>query len=125
VDLRISMAWDTDNTDMDLHVIEPGGEEAYYSHKLTKTGGMVSRDFTRGYGPEEYMIKKAPLGKFRVKTNFFSSSSPSLTGPTTILLHIFTNFGRPNQVLHKTVVRLAGNKDNDEIGSITWTESDM
>lgn len=25
VDLRISMAWDTDNTDMDLHVVEPTG----------------------------------------------------------------------------------------------------
>jgi hypothetical protein len=122
VDVRISLAWDTDNTDMDLHVVEPTGEEAYYGHNRTSAGGMVSRDFTRGYGPEEYMIKVAPPGTYQVKTNYFSSSSPSLTGPTTLLLHIFTNFGRPNQVLHKSVIRLAGSKDNDVIGSITWKE---
>jgi len=120
VDVRISLAWDTDNTDMDLHVIEPTGEEAYYSHNRTGAGGMVSRDFTRGYGPEEYMIKVSPKGTYNVKTNYFSSSNPSLTGPTTLLLHIFTNFGRPNQVLYKSVIRLAGEKDNDVIGSITW-----
>jgi len=45
VDVRISLAWDTDNTDMDLHVIEPTGEEAYYGHNRTESGGMVSRDF--------------------------------------------------------------------------------
>jgi len=120
VDVRISLAWDTDNTDMDLHVIEPTGEEAYYGHNRTEVGGMVSRDFTQGYGPEEYMIRVAPRGDFRVKTNYYSSSSPSLTGPTTLLLHIFTNFGRPNQKLYKSVIRLAGSQDNDIIGSITW-----
>jgi len=76
--------------------------------------------FTQGYGPEEYMIRVAPKGEFKVKTNYFSSSSPSLTGPTTLLLHIFTNFGRPNQKLYKSVIRLAGSQDNDIIGSITW-----
>ena len=44
------MTWDADLTDMDLHVIEPSGEEAYYSHNRTRIGGMVSRDFTAGYG---------------------------------------------------------------------------
>jgi len=120
VDVRISLGWDTDNTDMDLHVRESTGEEVFYGRNRSKAGGMVSRDFTDGYGPEEYMIKEAPKGTFQVKTNYFSSSSPSLTGPTTLLLHIFTNFGRPNQVLHKSVIRLAGSKDNDIIGSITW-----
>ena len=36
---------DTDSTDMDLHVIEPNGEECSYSHKLTNQGGMISRFF--------------------------------------------------------------------------------
>ncbi|CAF4270400.1 unnamed protein product, partial [Rotaria sordida] len=33
--LRIVMVWDTNDTDVDLHVIEPTGEECYYSHKNT------------------------------------------------------------------------------------------
>ncbi|CAF4090586.1 unnamed protein product [Rotaria sordida] len=46
VDLRIVTVWDTNDTDVDLHVIEPIGEECYYSHKNTAIGGMISRDFT-------------------------------------------------------------------------------
>ena len=45
-DVRIVMTWDADNTDMDLHVVEPTGEIAYYSNKNTAIGGLVSRDFT-------------------------------------------------------------------------------
>ncbi|CAF2882206.1 unnamed protein product, partial [Rotaria sp. Silwood2] len=41
VDLRIVMIWDTNDTDVDLHVIEPTGEECYYSHKNTAIGGMI------------------------------------------------------------------------------------
>jgi hypothetical protein len=120
VDLRISMAWDTDNTDMDLHVIEPNGTEAYFGNRRTEMGGLVSRDFRNGYGPEEYMLKVAPPGLFKITTNYFGGQEvSSLTGPTTLLLSIFTNYGRPNQTANLTTIRLQGARDNNEIGSIT------
>lgn len=70
---RIVMAWDTDLTDLDLHgnyftalcvfvccsfahtVTEPSGEEVYYGNRFSRSGAMNSRDFTQGYGPEEYV----------------------------------------------------------------------
>ncbi|EFC36049.1 predicted protein [Naegleria gruberi] len=75
LDIRISMAWDTDNVDIDLHVQEPGrhGEHAYYAHNRTRMGGYVSRDFRQGYGPEEYMLKKAQKGAYKATTNYFSN----------------------------------------------------
>ena len=48
-DLRISMSWDTNDTDIDLHVFEPGGEKCYYGNRNTKSGGTLSRDFREGY----------------------------------------------------------------------------
>ena len=54
LDLRVVLTWDTDLTDMDLWVVEPSGEKCYYSHALTTIGGAITRDFTQGYGPEEY-----------------------------------------------------------------------
>ena len=33
----------------------------------------VSRDFTQGYGPEEYMLKVAPKGKYSIWTNYYSN----------------------------------------------------
>ena len=51
------MTWHADNTDIDLWVTEPSGEKAFYQHNRTTIGGLVSRDFTQGYGPEEYMVR--------------------------------------------------------------------
>src|SRR5690606_2935357 len=54
LDLRVVLAWDADNTDIDLWVIDPNGEAAYYANPLTYQGGAMSRDFTGGYGPEVF-----------------------------------------------------------------------
>jgi hypothetical protein len=44
----------------------------------------------------------------------------SLKGPTTILLNIFTNYGRPNQTQQTTTVRLNEGLDNAVIGEVTF-----
>ncbi|MCK5666985.1 MAG: hypothetical protein KAI17_26040, partial [Thiotrichaceae bacterium] len=73
LDVRISMSWDTDLTDVDLHVFEPTDEHAYYAHNRTEIGGLVSRDFTQGYGPEEYVLKKALAGIYNIKAHYYGS----------------------------------------------------
>ena len=64
--LRVVMTWDADNTDIDLWVTDPNGEKCYYGHRLTYQGGRMSQDFTGGYGPEEFSLKKAKPGKYKV-----------------------------------------------------------
>jgi len=119
VDIRIVLTWDADMTDIDLYVVEPTEEKAFYGHNRTFIGGLISRDFTDGYGPEEYLIKKAMPGKYKVRINYFGSSAQTLMGPVTVQVDIFTNFGRPDE-LHKSVtVRL---KDIEETLTITEIE---
>ncbi|MBW2734848.1 MAG: hypothetical protein JRH20_20875 [Deltaproteobacteria bacterium] len=72
MDVRIVMTWDADNTDMDLHVVEPSNEKAYYGHNRTRIGGLVSRDFTRGYGPEVYAVRRAMRGRYKIRTKFYA-----------------------------------------------------
>ncbi|SFF87114.1 hypothetical protein SAMN05518865_105273 [Duganella sp. CF458] len=93
VDLRVVLSWDADNSDMDLHVIDPDGERAYYGHQLTYQGGRMSRDFTGGYGPEEFMLRNAKPGIYRVEVNYFGSAQQIVTGATTLQLHFTTGFG--------------------------------
>jgi Ca-activated chloride channel family protein len=50
LDLRIVMAWDTNDTDIDLHVTEPNLEHCFYGHQRTALGGLCSTDFIYGYG---------------------------------------------------------------------------
>jgi Ca-activated chloride channel homolog len=119
-DVRIILTWDADLTDMDLWVIEPTGEKAYYGHRRTTVGANFSRDFTRGYGPEEYFLKKMIKGKFKVQTNFFGSQAQKLTGAVTLQLEIFTNWGRPNQKSKTITVRLTKKSKTITIGEIEF-----
>ncbi len=71
LDLRAVLSWDADNTDIDLWVTDPNGEKAYYSNRLTYQGGRMSQDFTGGYGPEEFSLKTAKPGKYKVEAQYF------------------------------------------------------
>ncbi|NCB39946.1 MAG: DUF2135 domain-containing protein [Erysipelotrichia bacterium] len=120
VDLRIVMTWDADQTDMDLWVIEPSGEKAYYSNPRTGQGGLVSRDFTGGYGPEEYLIRKARTGMYEVQTNFYGSRSQKIAGAVTLQVDIFTNFGRADEKRRSVTLRLTGNKETFKVADIEF-----
>jgi tetratricopeptide (TPR) repeat protein len=123
LDLRIVLTWDTDNTDIDLHVVEPSGETADYSHNRTTIGGLVSTDFTQGYGPEEYCLRKAMPGEYKVKAHFFGNRDQKLVGPTTLQASLITNFGRPDEKRQAITLRLKDAKDWVEVGSVTLGES--
>ncbi len=120
LDVRIVMTWDADLTDMDLHVVEPSQEEAYYSHNRTTIGGRVSRDFTQGYGPEVYELRRAMTGSYKVFTNFFGSSAAQLIGAVTLQVDVFTHYGRPQEKRRSMTLRLTERKENFTVGEIEF-----
>ena len=118
LDVRIALAWDTDNTDVDLHVLEPDGEEAFYRHQRTSTGGLVSHDVTTGYGPEEYLKKDAAKGVYKVLANYFGSRQQTLLGPATVTATVYTNWGRADEKRQILSLRLDKVKDKVPIGDV-------
>ena len=88
LDVFIWLGWDTDKTDVDLHVAEPTGEEVFYSHNRSRsTGAAVSRDFTQGYGPEVYVLPHAPPGEYKVRAKYFASHQhTTATGSTSCVI---------------------------------------
>lgn len=120
VDLRIVLTWDADLTDMDLWITEPSEEKAYYGNRRTTIGGHFSRDFTDGYGPEEYLLKKSMKGKYIVEVNYFSSGAPTISGSVTLQVDLFTNYGRTNEKRQSITVRLRENNETLHIGEISF-----
>jgi uncharacterized protein YfaP (DUF2135 family) len=120
VDVRIVMSWDADNTDVDLHMVEPSGEEAYFGHNRTGVGGLVSRDFTQGYGPEEYMVRRAPSGKYKIFAHYYGSHQQTVIGACTLTATVFTDFGRPTQKKQVLTLRLDTPRDRADIGEIEF-----
>jgi Ca-activated chloride channel family protein len=118
-DLRIVMTWDTDNTDIDLHVTEPSGETCVYNHNRTTIGGALSKDFTQGYGPEEYLLKKLMPGQYKIQAHFFGNRDQRVVGPTTVQATLITHYGRSDESRQSLTLRLKDAKDMVEIGTVT------
>jgi tetratricopeptide (TPR) repeat protein len=118
VDVRIVLTWDADMTDMDLWVTDPRGEKSYYGHRLSYLGGAMSCDYTQGYGPEEYLLKKAPKGEFKIQVNYYSSRAFKLLGPITLQVDIFTDYGRKSEKKKSITVRLTQRQEIIDVGSI-------
>jgi len=120
VDVRIVMSWDADATDVDLHVVEPSGEEAAYNHNRTTIGGLVSKDFTQGYGPEEYMVRRGMSGPFKIFAHYYGSRQQTVIGPATITATVFTDFGRPTQRKQVLTLRLDKPHEKADMGEIQF-----
>ncbi|MBO4439123.1 MAG: DUF2135 domain-containing protein [Spirochaetaceae bacterium] len=120
VDIRIVLTWNTDNCDIDLWVTDPDGEKCFYQNKLTANGGHMSRDFTQGYGPEEFCIKEAPEGTYKIEANYYGTSSQKMLQPVIVQAEVFTNFGRKNQKREVLTLQLDSVKGVFTIGTITF-----
>jgi tetratricopeptide (TPR) repeat protein len=119
-DVRITMSWDTDLSDMDLWVIEPSGEKAYYGHQQTTIGGLVSQDITTGYGPEEYTVRKAMKGVYSIKANYYGNQNPEVSGTVTVQVEVITDWGRKTEKRQSLVLRLKGQSDVYTVGEIKF-----
>jgi hypothetical protein len=116
LDLRVVLAWDSDNSDMDLWVTDPNGERCYYGNRNTYQGGLISDDFTGGYGPEEFVLKNAKPGKYKVEANFFGDRQQIVTGATTLTLGFSTGWGTKRHKQESVTLRLNGRSETVFVG---------
>lgn len=105
-DLLFTIMWNTDETDVDLHVFEPTGEECSYQNRRTRSNGQITSDITTGFGPEMYFNVKAPRGKYDVKVNYFAKNANRVEFRSKAHVTVYRNFGRPNESVTRNTIRL-------------------
>lgn len=111
----VAISWNTDRTDVDLHVIEPSGEECFYNHRETRSGGSLTRDVTQGYGPELYVHPDPPKGKYKVTAHYFASDRLKTSVATKVKVTIYKNRGKQNETVSEKVITLETGKSVHEI----------
>lgn len=116
LDLRAVLTWDADNTDIDLWITDPNGDKAYYGNRLTRQGGRMSLDFTGGYGPEEFSLKQAMPGTYKVEARYFGDRRQNVAGPTTLQVKLSTRFGTRDQKDELITMRLDGRGGTVTVG---------
>ena len=107
--LRVVLSWDSDQTDLDLHVVAPDGQHTFYANRVATNGGALDVDVTTGYGPEIYSIAAPPPGTYLVYVNYYGSGA----GPEAITVAqvaLITDENTPNekQQVFRVPMRKAG-----------------
>ncbi|RKZ75616.1 MAG: hypothetical protein DRR19_29215 [Candidatus Parabeggiatoa sp. nov. 1] len=116
LDILVALTWNTDGTDVDMHVIEPSGEECYYQHRDTRSGGHLTQDVTQGYGPEMYTLPNAKPGVYRIKAKYFAADSNRASTRTKVSATIIEDWGTERErIWHKTVTLRDGKEMHDII----------
>jgi len=109
--LRVVLSWDSNGTDLDLHVVAPDGEHTWYGSRAANNGGALDIDVTTGYGPEIYANPTPPAGLYHVFVNYFGSGDDERrTGMTTAQLAVVTGEGTPQETIRtfRVPMRRAG-----------------
>ena len=116
VDIRILIDWTANDADLDIHVIERVGaddeETAYFSNPATERGGRVSNDMTEGYGPEEYMIRRAPNGLYRVESDYFRQDAYTEDGALKLRARLWRNYGRKTETYQTVIIEMLEEKED-------------
>jgi tetratricopeptide (TPR) repeat protein len=116
--LVVIITWNTDGSDVDLHVIEPGGEECFYQHSTTRAGGSITRDVTQGFGPEMYFIPDAPGGEYKIRVKYFSKDSNRSSTRTRVFVTIHKNWGTPEEETVRKAVTLEHQQEMHELATV-------
>ena len=71
--LRVVLTWDSDNTDLDLHVVGPDGSHVFYGDRVAPNGGALDVDVTTGFGPEIFATQAPLAGIYHVYVNYYGA----------------------------------------------------
>ena len=114
-DLRVTISWNTDNTDVDLWVLEPDGTKCFYSNQKTSSGGQLSQDQTQGYGPERYQVEKALPGVYTIIVHYYRADANLLAGETHVNVLVTKHAGTPDETVERHTVLLKQANEQVEV----------
>jgi Ca-activated chloride channel family protein len=117
-ELRVTITWDADNTDIDLWVTEPSGEKCYYGNRKTKGGGQMTDDLTMGYGPEAYTLREAAPGAYKVQVHYFSGDRTIQYEGTSVQVTVIKYPGTEREEITETTAYLKKNKQVVDIATV-------
>ncbi|MEM7156268.1 MAG: VIT domain-containing protein [Myxococcota bacterium] len=114
--LRFVLTWETDANDVDLHVVDAEGNDAYHEQPTHPSGGELFADVATGYGPECFAISGPPTGgPYRLWVHYFDRG-PMGYGMGRV--QVAEHDGEGRVVLHDRTFVILEDGERAELGSI-------
>ncbi len=121
VDLRIAVETNYDQIN-NLQIIEPGNTVCNYTSKNTVNGGSFMGEYNYMYLRviNEYAIRNAVPGKYRIKVNSNNNYSYDGSIPVVARVIVFKNFQKDNMEIEVKNFNLANQYGVIELDEIRW-----
>ncbi|HOU91477.1 MAG TPA: hypothetical protein PLU22_10565, partial [Polyangiaceae bacterium] len=119
-DLRVTITWNTDATDIDLWVTDPLGERCYYADRELESGGTLLDDLTQGFGPERFAAETTIPGTYRVEVHYFGNNGNRLLAETYVNAIVVTHAGTDEERIDRYDVLLENVGDVVTVAEVTF-----
>ncbi len=90
-DIQVTVAWDTD-ADVDLHVVDPSGDEIYWANRTSISGGQLDLDSNAACAGDNvrnenitWATDTAPIGTYTVRVDYWANCDASRTDYTVLI----------------------------------------
>jgi uncharacterized protein YfaP (DUF2135 family) len=71
--IRVVLGWDDNQADVDLHIITPDGQHAFWGDPVLSNGGGLDVDSVDGAGPEMFSMAAPLRGVYYVYVNYWGN----------------------------------------------------
>jgi uncharacterized protein YfaP (DUF2135 family) len=75
--IRVIAGWDDSQAEVDLHVITPDGQHAFFGRPTLTNGGGLDADTVDGPGPENFIMTSPMRGTYQVWINYWGNFGAS------------------------------------------------
>jgi len=71
--IRVILSWDDNQAEVDLHVVTPDGQHAFWAAPVLANGGGLDVDSVDGAGPEMFSMAAPLHGAYHVYVNYWGN----------------------------------------------------
>ncbi|MGH8476446.1 MAG: YfaP family protein [Methylococcales bacterium] len=71
--IRVVLGWDDPRAEINLHVVTPDGQHAYWADPVMNNGGGLDVDSVNGPGPEMFTMAEPVRGTYLVYVNYWGN----------------------------------------------------
>jgi len=122
-DVQVSVSWDVDS-DLDLHVVDPNGDEIYWWTETSPSGGELDLDSNAGCSIDSVRNENitwptgtAPAGTYTVRLHLYSSCDVEPT-KYVVTIHVA---GQPTRTFSGTITGPGDESTDEGAGEVITT----
>ena len=127
--MRAILSWDDNQAEVDLHVVTPDGQHAFWAAPVLQGGGGLDVDSVDGAGPEMFSITAARPGAYHFYVNYWGNfgnsgyhfdESTRLKPIITVRMTLVTHENTAREKRESFIVPLRNIGDLTAVHSLVW-----